>query len=273
MLNDIVSIIAKKYPLVVPFLRGKAALAYCETKVLERDPDEPGRAEKIKTERRIIQIINARFQRQLAEIQRQLEEQYGQKAINIGGIVIEDDNEEYAALVKALYEALLMGTSLVEAETLVYLSDGAVNERALATARTYVTGWLQLLDNTSRDAVRRAIETFVQKPGTTVGDMIDILIPQFGKARAERIAITETTRVYAQANNLYGQQLAIEYPEFKVYKKWFTNNDDKVCSICGPLHGKEVTQGNAFPSVIGGGFDNPPAHVNCRCWTAVTVKA
>jgi hypothetical protein len=45
-------------------------------------------------------------------------------------------------------------------------------------------------------------------------------------------------------------------------KTWFTNNDDRVCDICGPMEGEEVASDESFSS----GDDAPPAHVNCRCW-------
>jgi hypothetical protein len=36
---------------------------------------------------------------------------------------------------------------------------------------------------------------------------------------------------------------------------WQTSNDERVCPICGPKHGKEITDGKF-----------PPAHPRCRCW-------
>lgn len=265
---DIIPAIVSLYPAVIKHLKGRAALMYCETKAVERDPDEPGREEKTTIETQLTKAVRARFKRQLAEIQRKLEERYPNKSIIIDGIVIEDSDEEYAEFIKIFYNALLSGTLLSEDMMGFALADGSVNERALSYARTYVTEWLQILDQVSRDAVRRALETFIQ-PGGTIQDMVDILEPQFGDMRAQRIAVTETTRIFAQANNIYAEELRLQYPEFDVNIMWFTNRDDRVCSICGPLEGRTVRPGEVFTLDI----KEPPAHVNCRCWTNVTVKA
>jgi len=259
--------ITKAYPSVVPHLHGKAALAYCEHKAVERDPDEPGHDEKMEWQEKLQSLILKRLKRQLKQIEQGLQEQY--KAININGVFVDDQGDEFAEFIKLYLAGLISGIGLTEAEIGIYLADGTVNARALEVARTYVTDWLEQLDETSQEAVRNAVEAFVREPGTTVGDMIDMLSDTFGDMRAQRIAVTETTRVYAEADNLYALELRNQYPEMSVTKTWWTNNDDRVCPICGPLHGRTVAMDEPFDPDI----DNPPAHVNCRCWRSTTVKA
>jgi SPP1 gp7 family putative phage head morphogenesis protein len=99
-------------------------------------------------------------------------------------------------------------------------------------------------------------------------DVVAILEPVFGNNRALRIAVTETTRIYAEATQIYANELVKEYPGFKVIKRWYTNVDDRVCPICAPLDGMEVAHDEDFNDV-----ENPPAHVNCRCWITTTVKS
>jgi hypothetical protein len=41
-----------------------------------------------------------------------------------------------------------------------------------------------------------------------------------------------------------------------VVEIWLASQDELVCPICGPLHGKRRGQGWTEP---------PPAHPNCRC--------
>ena len=265
--KDFFSAIVARFPAIVPHLKGHAAQLYCEIKALERDKREPARKQKIAIELSLKLAMVQRFERQLKLIKAQLEEQ--RKSINIAGINIPDDDAEYAAFVKIFYDALLSGSEEAAFALGISLGDGAINARALQVARTYATEWLRQLDVVSQDAVRQAIETFINVPGTTVGDTIDLLSRQFSQTRAERIAITETTRVFATANDLYAQELLITYPEFDVVRRWYTNNDDLVCPICGPLEGREVGVNEPFAL----GVESPPAHVNCRCWTAVTVKA
>ena len=234
------------YPAVVPFLRGNAARIYCEHKAVERDPEEPGKEKKDKFETRLRRMMLKRLQSQFEKIKERLNDQYG-KAITVDGMVLDEgDDAELVALIMA---GLISGVDLTESEIGIYLADGSVNARALVTARNYVTEWLQQLDQTSERAVRDALETFITQPGATVGDMVDILQPVFGDTRAWRIAVTETTRVYSLANDLYADEMQNQYPEMQVVKQWWTNSDDRVCPICGPLHGKIAARGETFPRV------------------------
>lgn len=53
-----------------------------------------------------------------------------------------------------------------------------------------------------------------------------------------------------------------------VTKEWRTAMDERVCGTCGPLHGVSVGINEQFP----GGFNAPPAHSNCRCYSRVTTE-
>lgn len=53
-----------------------------------------------------------------------------------------------------------------------------------------------------------------------------------------------------------------------VTKTWRTQEDEKVCQTCGPLHGVSAGINEQFP----GGFNAPPAHSNCRCYSRVTTE-
>jgi len=101
----------------------------------------------------------------------------------------------------------------------------------------------------------------------TIGDVMKQL--PFDEKRAERVAITEVTRAYAAANKLAGEELAKEFPDLKVIKRWFTNNDGLVCTaICAPLNGKEVDLNAEFAP----GISEPPGHPGCRCWSSVKTE-
>jgi len=89
--------------------------------------------------------------------------------------------------------------------------------------------------------------------------------PKFGwfnPKRARTIAVTETTRAFAEGNT-------IAWKESGVVKKrrWNTSVDEMVCPICGPLHNVVVGIDGTFP----GGHQNPPAHPRCRCWITPVV--
>jgi SPP1 gp7 family putative phage head morphogenesis protein len=85
----------------------------------------------------------------------------------------------------------------------------------------------------------------------------------FGLNRARTIAVTETTRAYAEGN-------MAAWRESKVIqrRRWNTNVDEAVCPICGPLHNVVVGLNESYP----GGLSEPPAHPNCRCWITPVVE-
>jgi SPP1 gp7 family putative phage head morphogenesis protein len=99
-----------------------------------------------------------------------------------------------------------------------------------------------------------------------MGDIVARL--PFGEERAWMIATTETTSAYARGQRMAGEALRKEYPDVDVVKQWFTNNDDLVCPICGPLDGEEIDMDDDFTT----GIADPPAHPNCRCWISYRTR-
>lgn len=75
--------------------------------------------------------------------------------------------------------------------------------------------------------------------------------------RAER---TARTTVFATANNAAREA----YIQSGVVKTvvWHTAEDELVCELCAPYDGKEVDINDSF-----GDVEDPPLHVNCRCFT------
>lgn len=78
-----------------------------------------------------------------------------------------------------------------------------------------------------------------------------------GEDRAEAIAITEITRAISR-----GEEFAaglIQKQGVLLECVWWTAQDERVCPICGELHGRiELFWVDEYP-------DGPPAHVRCRC--------
>ena len=77
-------------------------------------------------------------------------------------------------------------------------------------------------------------------------------------ARAATIAVTETTTAYSAGEA--AAAAAIEAArDVRLPVVWLTEEDEKVCPLCGPLHNKgPVAWAHLYPS-------GPPAHPNCRC--------
>jgi SPP1 gp7 family putative phage head morphogenesis protein len=75
------------------------------------------------------------------------------------------------------------------------------------------------------------------------------------KNRAEMIAISEVTRLFAMGNELVWAAAGL------MIKIWETAKDELVCPVCAPLDGQYVF----FAMNFAGGIRNPPAHPRCRC--------
>jgi hypothetical protein len=129
-----------------------------------------------------------------------------------------------------------------------------INSRAMDWARRYTFDLVRGIEETSLDALQRAIGSFYEN-GLTRGDLEDMLQGAFGDTRASMIAVTEVTR--ASSEGEMGLKRELEAQGITMTAIWNTNNDELVCDICGPLNQK--AQGDGWDEA-------PPAHPNCRCW-------
>ena len=132
-------------------------------------------------------------------------------------------------------------------------------------------GSIPNLDATAREAVADAVNRWQRgelNAGPGPGGLPRLIaelqnVEEFGVDRAARIAVTETTRILAEA-----ERTAAQANPNMAYLVWLTGNDEFVCPICGPMEGQRIPKGQAtFP----GGY-YPPAHVNCRCSTAAVSE-
>jgi hypothetical protein len=132
-----------------------------------------------------------------------------------------------------------------------------------ARANTVAADWAErygfdlvrgLTDNT-RSALQKQVSLFQSTPGMTLAQLRDSLAPTFGPVRAGMIATTEVTRSSAQGEA--GTVRLLKEQGIDMIAKWNTNNDERVCPICGPRNQKK--QGDGWTEL-------PPAHPRCRCW-------
>lgn len=79
----------------------------------------------------------------------------------------------------------------------------------------------------------------------------------FSRERAELIAITEITRARTQGE--MAAAAILEELDILLDARWFTMEDEMVCSICGPLH---KTPEKFWREILPNGT---PAHPRCRC--------
>jgi hypothetical protein len=231
-----------------------------------RDKREPGRRRKEQAELRLSMIIRRMFRRQKARVQAQLEAQHpGRKALaTLDNIDISDD-EAMAELIAEIIIATRDGVNLFDEGMNLTLDYTVTNTEAAEWARKYAYDLVKDIDAKTVDALQQAISAFVETPGMTIGQVMDML--PFDEQRAQRVATTEITRAYAQGQQMAGNELAKEYPDVKVKKRWFTTQQDIVCELCRPLDGMEVDIDENFYEPDNEYQDgNPPRHVGCMCW-------
>ncbi len=226
-----------------------------------RDRREPGRLEKELAEARLMRLFRRVWRKHEQRILLSLAMVKATPAPPLPPIDLSWDDEDEWELIDELTKAVRGGISLAGFRQ---IRPDLVNIKALEYARKYAGQLIKELDRTTLEIVRAAISAFIETPGMTIGDLKNML--PFGEQRADTIAVTEVTRAYAEGNRVAGREMAKEFPGVPVVKTWFTNNDDLVCDICGPLEGMTVLQDEGFSTEEGEGLDGPPAHPNCRCW-------
>jgi SPP1 gp7 family putative phage head morphogenesis protein len=143
-----------------------------------------------------------------------------------------------------------------------------INQAVINWTNTYYTsaapdfvGSIPNLNQTSRAQVADAFARWNRgelNDGRQGGlpALVQELGQTFDPVRAERIAVTEVTRIFSESENAAA---AVE-PDIEI-AQWDTAFDDIVCPICMPLDGMQVEKGREFAP----GLRLPPAHPNCRC--------
>lgn len=244
-------------------------LGIAAIKAGKRDKREPARREKMQAEERLAAVLQRAFRKQARKLRAYLEDTHpNRKALSPTDL--DFDDEELEDLIEELLRATRGGISLFASIAGADIIDYTLtNAEALNVVRNYVTVWQSTLGNATRKALQSALEAFIQTPGMTIRDVMDAIISSvFSEDRALRVAVTEITRAYANGQQMAGDALKQEYPDVKVMKRWFTNEDEVVCTeFCVPLAGKEIPVEETFyeyEDVYANG--NPPRHVNCRCW-------
>lgn len=124
-------------------------------------------------------------------------------------------------------------------------------------------GWLNDGQDMAQQWGQRRADWVAASMATTTrnnvyaAESIEQLAYDFSPARADTVAITETTEAISQGEHYGAAELAAI--AILLIPVWDTEDDDKVCPLCGPYERQRqnVWQGD-FPT-------GPPAHPNCRC--------
>ena len=246
-----------------------------------RDPLEPGRTEKEMYEDKLARLVKKRFNTQKRIIAESLKWSLPKKAVDdwMDRIPELSDPESEKRIFKLFVGAMEHGGQLFGESINFELDWTQYNQDASDQVKKYIfgdidkdiaDGWLAGLDEETLKGLKQQLTNFVEIQGYTIGDVMRGL--PFEEYRLQRIAVTEITRLYGSAEQLAGEQLMREFPDVPVIKTWFTNNDDLVCDICGPLNMQSVLVNEMFVDDFGDTHEMPPAHVNCRCWMSSRTK-
>lgn len=159
----------------------------------------------------------------------------------------------------------------------LFVDDDLVNQDAASWATRYTDDLLRQFNTTTERGVGQIIQSWISTPGADMGDLEKQLLPYLDKnqTRAWRVAVTETTRAYAEGNNIAHIRAGVPAAAYKPpahpncyctlsvrrlrstnewVQVWYTNVDEKVCrqpletpwgtvSGCRALHGVIVSEG------------------------------
>jgi len=162
--------------------------------VKQRDEREPGRRQKIRFENKFYRATKAYFKRLAEKAQRRLELHeifYPRKAIDLDSYIGTDffDDEEFDAdVIRLLLQGVGEGTALFSEEIGIPLDYSGINKKVLAWAKRQSGQIVKTVDKTSRELIKQAVSLFVETPGFTIGDIMNML--PFDDTRALRIAVT-----------------------------------------------------------------------------------
>lgn len=211
--------------------------------------------------------IERRIKRMLRGVFEEFEDSAVEAAMGIGSFDYERFRQELRrALMTVMGKVTVDRVLRIAAEVGVAFDPANISTRASAWARQYTNDLVNQLMGTTQNVIGDAVAQYIETPDMTIRDLKDFLEPAFGEPRAERIAVTETTRAYSRATMQYRNQLE-EEQGFVMAGVWQTAADDRVCPICAPLDGMPDVDWPESIKEAGG----PPAHVNCRCSVALSA--
>lgn len=163
-----------------------------------------------------------------------------------------------AVYLASLFAGMEGGLDILPPELQTLVNFDVLNTDALRYAKQYRFSLISKINNTTREQTQQAITDWIQS-GSSLDVLESQLEPIFGETRAQMIATTEVTRIFAEGNAAAWQSTG-----FVNEVQFNTAEDDRVCPYCSPLAG-EVFDVDDYGH-------KPPIHVNCRCWNSPIVS-
>lgn len=166
--------------------------------------------------------------------------------------------DDIAAVVVSMYlQGVDSGVALLPANMRQLVDLDVVNRAAMEFAKNYRYSLIKGITDTTRTQTQEAVVNWIQS-GAPLDALEQAIAGIFGESRAFRIATTEATRIFAEANSEVWRSTG-----FVSQMRFNTAADDLVCPQCGPLDGELFDVDDTEHT--------PPIHVNCRCWLSPVV--
>ena len=132
------------------------------------------------------------------------------------------------------------------------------NPRALEYVTKHGLDLAKGINKTTTKQMRAVIRAGLKEGASTpdIANAVRSRMMGMSKRRATLIAQTETIGAQAQGTLMVGKEIGVDI----VLKRWLdlrVNHDP----VCAALHNVTIR----LDEVFDGGFDGPPAHVNCQC--------
>jgi len=123
---------------------------------------------------------------------------------------------------------------------------------------------------------RRLLHTSAGLPDTQIDVLVGDYKEKLLKARAVRIARTETIKAQAEGRRTAWRLAQDEGILPEVVREWISApaslNPTRPCAICLDLDGKEADLNGAYESEFLGPVLGPPSHPHCRCTETIKQK-
>ena len=245
----------KSYPDIIEHLRGGARwIAEVYTyKVGEAPDDDVRRKDERRLERAFGEFLEMQLERLLKQVKREFKSFQPSFWEEEERLLWEYLSQEFVGII---IHGTQGGLSLLGANASL-VNQQMINSALIEYARLYRNEWLHLINETTRKTVGDIITNWLQT-GDPLKELVKMLsnpeLGLFSKARAKRIAVTETTRLHAMGNEMVWKESGT-IDQFN----WMTAEDGKVCDRCKLMQEKGPYPLNQLSALI-------PDHVNCRCW-------
>jgi SPP1 gp7 family putative phage head morphogenesis protein len=175
----------------------------------------------------------------------------------------------HPVILRAYHAGLINGNDLLLALFDIVVDLDISNDLVAAAAKQYSFTVAGQIHETTQNYLQETVSSWIAS-GEPLADLERSLVQSgyFSADRANRIAVTSITEVFADANIAAWKQSGMVSG-----KRWNTAQDDLVCPICEPLAGMVVAlDANGFTTEGDFGLWAPPAHVRCRCWLQPVVE-